>query len=350
MAAILCLGFSAQSYARYYDPFLGRFISPDAIVQKPSDPQTLNRYAYARNNPVILVDPSGRAFFVPFLVATAVFAATSATVAALNGANSSAIWTAAWQGAVQGASFGVGMAAGGPFLGGLVAGGTGGALNGGTFEIARGAILGGVSAGFASKIPIPQNAWAAAATRTGVGAGFGGAISEITGGNFREGAAQGALFGAVSSAYLGGTNRALSNHYWRRVNQIGNDQSISFEHRAEQIQAIYTRVGQMGLKIPDFRMAQVTIESASFNRYWSGNGRAGPWITTEKWGSPIEARELNALPVENLATNVSEVTVGPGSRLIWGISQPANGRPGGGIEIYIDRGNGVQYHPGEPLK
>ncbi|MDY6954783.1 MAG: RHS repeat-associated core domain-containing protein, partial [Thermodesulfobacteriota bacterium] len=45
--------------ARLYDPLIGRFISPDTIVQGPSDPQTLNRYSYCRNNPLIYVDPSG---------------------------------------------------------------------------------------------------------------------------------------------------------------------------------------------------------------------------------------------------------------------------------------------------
>jgi len=36
--------------ARYYDPELVRFISPDPIVPSPGDPQTLNRYGYVRNN------------------------------------------------------------------------------------------------------------------------------------------------------------------------------------------------------------------------------------------------------------------------------------------------------------
>lgn len=45
--------------ARYYDPTMGRFITPDTIVQDPYDPQYLNRYAYCRNNPVNLVDPTG---------------------------------------------------------------------------------------------------------------------------------------------------------------------------------------------------------------------------------------------------------------------------------------------------
>jgi RHS repeat-associated protein len=49
--------------ARYYDPGLGRFISADTIVQAPDNPQTLNRYAYAGNNPVNNVDPSGHSFW-----------------------------------------------------------------------------------------------------------------------------------------------------------------------------------------------------------------------------------------------------------------------------------------------
>ena len=48
--------------ARYYDPVLGRFISPDRIVQGPTDPQSLNRYAYARNNPIAYNDPTGNFF------------------------------------------------------------------------------------------------------------------------------------------------------------------------------------------------------------------------------------------------------------------------------------------------
>ncbi|MCP4669124.1 MAG: hypothetical protein GY849_22535, partial [Deltaproteobacteria bacterium] len=45
--------------ARLYDPLQGRFITPDSLVQDPFDPQTLNRYTYVRNNPLMYVDPSG---------------------------------------------------------------------------------------------------------------------------------------------------------------------------------------------------------------------------------------------------------------------------------------------------
>ena len=46
--------------ARYYDPLLRRFISPDTIVPDPGNPQDLNRYSYVRNNPVRYNDPTGR--------------------------------------------------------------------------------------------------------------------------------------------------------------------------------------------------------------------------------------------------------------------------------------------------
>ena len=52
--------------ARYYSSSLGRFVSADwsatpepVPYAKPVDPQTLNLYAYVRNNPITLVDPAG---------------------------------------------------------------------------------------------------------------------------------------------------------------------------------------------------------------------------------------------------------------------------------------------------
>ena len=45
--------------ARYYDATIGRFISPDTLVQSIANPQTLNRYSYVTNNPLKYADPSG---------------------------------------------------------------------------------------------------------------------------------------------------------------------------------------------------------------------------------------------------------------------------------------------------
>src|SRR5574340_1669005 len=57
--------------ARYYDPILGRFLSADTLLPSLYDPQQLNRYAYVRNNPVRLVDPSGHQAAAPVLVSPA---------------------------------------------------------------------------------------------------------------------------------------------------------------------------------------------------------------------------------------------------------------------------------------
>ncbi len=46
--------------AREYDPLLGRFLTPDTIVQFPYSSQGLNRYAYVHNNPLSFTDPSGQ--------------------------------------------------------------------------------------------------------------------------------------------------------------------------------------------------------------------------------------------------------------------------------------------------
>src|SRR3989339_720013 len=54
--------------ARYYDPQIGTFLTPDTIVQNPYDPQALNRYAYCRNNPIIYSDPSGHFFWMPLVI------------------------------------------------------------------------------------------------------------------------------------------------------------------------------------------------------------------------------------------------------------------------------------------
>jgi RHS repeat-associated protein len=47
--------------ARYYDPAVGRFISPDPVRPASGNPFNFNRYAYASNNPIINIDPTGTA-------------------------------------------------------------------------------------------------------------------------------------------------------------------------------------------------------------------------------------------------------------------------------------------------
>ena len=46
-------------YARYYDPAIGQFVSPDSIVPDPENVLAYNRYMYALGNPLTYSDPSG---------------------------------------------------------------------------------------------------------------------------------------------------------------------------------------------------------------------------------------------------------------------------------------------------
>jgi RHS repeat-associated protein len=45
--------------SRYYDPAIGRFLSPDTTISDMSNAQSFNRYSYVLNNPIRYVDPTG---------------------------------------------------------------------------------------------------------------------------------------------------------------------------------------------------------------------------------------------------------------------------------------------------
>jgi RHS repeat-associated protein len=45
--------------ARFYDPALGRFVQADTVVPGVGIPMAWDRYAYVKNNPINLSDPSG---------------------------------------------------------------------------------------------------------------------------------------------------------------------------------------------------------------------------------------------------------------------------------------------------
>ena len=67
--------------ARYYDPAIGRFLSPDTVVPSVSDGQAFNRYSYVRNNPIIYTDPSGHSWKAFRIIATAVLVAAAVVLA-----------------------------------------------------------------------------------------------------------------------------------------------------------------------------------------------------------------------------------------------------------------------------
>jgi RHS repeat-associated protein len=111
--------------ARYYDPVIARFISPDVFVQSPFNPQMLNRYSYTINNPLRYTDPSGHFILGRFLKSFLT-------------------------GFVAGVTF---VLTGNPVLAGMVAGAVGGALTGDLRNVVIGAVTGGLLGGIASINP-----------------------------------------------------------------------------------------------------------------------------------------------------------------------------------------------------
>ncbi|HEX7957374.1 MAG TPA: RHS repeat-associated core domain-containing protein, partial [Pyrinomonadaceae bacterium] len=182
--------------ARYYDPRLGRFISPDVFTLGGPDvaPASLNQYAYAGNNPVLYTDPSGHIFGIDdaviFIVITAVSVAAGTYFggAAVNHSMNPAKWdwtapktyvgmAAGAAVAFAGAEIGAGVAGA---LGGGVAGNViGGALSG-AFENAAYSALGGGS---------PEQIAEQALTGALLGAAFAGAAAGASRGLSRFGRA-----------------------------------------------------------------------------------------------------------------------------------------------------------------
>ena len=193
--------------ARYYDPGLGRFITPDSLVPGPDNPQSLNRYSYCGNNPVNRIDPSGHGWWKKFC---GFFASIIGVfLGALNpflGMLAYSLVSASGQGGNFGMNFGANFASslvgwgigtgvgkmwGDGFLSGLTASALGGAGAGATTsailggDVGLGALggLAGGTVGFLGSKISPMGASALA----------GGTSAEIQGGEFGEGALQGSL-------------------------------------------------------------------------------------------------------------------------------------------------------------
>lgn len=202
---------------RMYDPYMGRFLTPDPLVQAPDNTQSLNRYAYCLNNPLSLTDPTGYSWIgnvfsaavgiavgvetfgigggvLGMMLSGACAGASSAFASTMmNGAN---LWTAAksafvggcW-GALGGAvNYGIGEIGGG-WLARVslhsVADGAMEALQGGHWE--HGLLTGMASAG-GGELLGGYGAHLSDAQMLAGNAILGGVVSEIGGGKFANGA------------------------------------------------------------------------------------------------------------------------------------------------------------------
>ncbi len=205
---------------RIYDPVLGRFLSPDPLVQAPDFSQSLNRYAYCLNNPLSLTDPTGYSWFsrnwksllasivgiaaaaftggasvglTVAIVAGAAGGAAGAMVGSiLNGQNFGQVLKSTFQGALFGALSGalnfacgsvsniVARLAAHSVADGLMEGVQGG-------NVLHGAMMGLLSAGSGEGLMALGGSLKTGA-KLAVQSVIGGTLSELGGGNFANGA------------------------------------------------------------------------------------------------------------------------------------------------------------------
>ncbi len=182
--------------ARYYQPRLGRFISPDVVVSDPYNPAAWSAYAYCAGNPVSRIDPSGRSFWGIFLASVAIVALVALMIV-----------------------FPVSAAVVGAVLIGGVLGGVAGGVaayrqGGSTGEIVTGAFVGAAVGGWTAYIGFGLMAGAKAASAVGLSSGLGQSIA--------AGAVNGAVNGAAmgfAAGFAGGAGSAdeVLTRIWQRT-------------------------------------------------------------------------------------------------------------------------------------
>ncbi len=227
-------------HARYYDPELGRFTQPDTIVQAPSDPQSLNRYSYCRNNPIKFIDPTGhffkklwkkikRAFGKIVRKIIAPIAAAITTIVTGNPFAGMAVYN---QFATFGANLERGRGLAESWGRGLLAGyataicpiggsAAAAALSG--QDPGRGAIMGAIqtaTAAIGSAVPVPENPVMEVLRNSAIGAASGAAGAAAVGGDPGQGAWMGAASAAAVTVGMR-ISRAIANSNFQKASDIG---------------------------------------------------------------------------------------------------------------------------------
>ena len=233
---------------RLYDPLLRRFLNADENIQDTFNTQNYNKYGYVLNNPLMYNDPSGELFWIPivaWVVANAAAIGTAALAGAIismasavivagltgNAISAGGILKSAFVGAISGAvTFGIGSifsVAGGSLtsIGSSIKDAIGGfgltMVQAGTHAISQGVMslvqnggsgfLSGAISGFLGHMG--AEAWGATMKGVGMsqfskstagmvtfGAISGGIGSELSGGNFWQGAVTGGIVAGLNSA------------------------------------------------------------------------------------------------------------------------------------------------------
>lgn len=190
---------------RIYDPTLGRFLQADPNIQAPLDSQSYNRYAYVRNNPMSMTDPSGYFFKSLFGFVKKYWRIIAAAVITYFTAGAAAGWAASWGfGAVGTMANSIVAGAMTGFIGGAVATGS---LKGAMYGALSGAVFGAIGNQIHGAEGT-KNAWSTGEQMFAHGVA-GGVMSSLQGGKFGHGFISAGLMKGVgkieTSATLGRT-------------------------------------------------------------------------------------------------------------------------------------------------
>ena len=249
--------------ARFYDPITGRFITADTIVPDFADPQTLNRYSYCVNSPLMYVDPSGN-FGLSALLTIGAAILKGAAVGAVAGAGYAAITGGdIEQGALTGAISGAFFSAAGAYIGmaeaactplttitqasihagaGAASGAINASIAGG--DMGLGAATVAISAGFGKYVGVEYLAgqhWAVQyAGYASTGAFTGGVASVMYGGSFHYGLEN----GFITASYGFWFNQmGIGEKVVDGIISIGRDVGYAFSQAGRGLHAHREEIG-----------------------------------------------------------------------------------------------------------
>ena len=309
---------------RMYDPILGLMLSPDNYVSDASSTVAFNRFLYANGNPMKYTDPSGEiVWFVPILIGAAVGILTNGIENSINhrpffqGAGKAALI-----GGVSGAfSFGIGQAAMGMsgiakvgfqmaahgHLGGIMTFMNGGTYGQGFLSGAAGSLIGG---GTSSLLQNAGAGWQALGT-VGAGALAGGVGAEIMGGNFWDGARNGAISAGLNhfahKAFYDAQLKKMYNVYKKSVEDyptpeefyksIGGPLGDWAAESPEQFENTCAARLSMALNYGGFEIPEGTSGAylGGDGKYYFINAKAmSTYLSNTKvWGMPNQARSYS---------------------------------------------------------
>ena len=226
--------------ARLYDPFYGRFLSPDPYVQAPDFTQNFNRYSYALNNPLKYTDEDGE--WVQYVIGALIGGISNWW---MNGHQ----WS--WTGL---AYFGVGAVAG--VVSAALGAGVSSVFAGSSFSSGLLGVTqaGSAASGFFSSAAISGVSGFGSGVVTGFGNSLlsGESLVKSFGNSFYTGLKQGAL-GGITGGLFGGISAALDG----RDFLYGDRLVQKYEMDLPQM----NQMGEMDCRYETFR---------SFDKYFNG--------------------------------------------------------------------------------